>query len=479
MKITYLKIIAVVFVFAIFPISVLAQDNIYVISGTVEGNTISLDPFLLLENDAEFEEPTGEAYEARFYKTNFFSSRGALLSRDVLLKKVRFETISENGLDIFVFSSRIPRDMKRMVFYKNNVLLKEFRISLNSPLVSHVNLEYISDESYLLSWSASDSDNDFLRYNIYYNSDSQDWKLYALNQESQNITVDLSMLPQGRYVFKVQVTDGFNVGEAISSEIETGNKPPRVFIDVQENSVFSQENLLLQGGAFDPESGFLNTGFSWESNINGFLSNEASFYPRLSLGRHIIALRATDGALMSEYYVPLTITGQTKPNSRISSFEVIQSYVENIRPAVIKAVLDVQNTESLNFLRVYVDNPETAAVYSSIVALSPYNSKTIHIPLNATFANHKVYATLNNIEEGLKWCNFADINGDSTVSIRDVSLMRPNLGRTNCSAGNNWCDFSDLNRDGKVDGSDASLIRSKIGTANCFDKDDAVLINVM
>ena len=60
-------------------------------------------------------------------------------------------------------------------------------------------------------------------------------------------------------------------------------------------------------------------------------------------------------------------------------------------------------------------------------------------------------------------CKKSDISKNGMVSGADYALVKPDLGRNDCSGENRWCERKDVNRDHFVDSNDLEMIRSKFG----------------
>jgi len=69
-----------------------------------------------------------------------------------------------------------------------------------------------------LSWEGFDDDNDPLTYAIYYSLDNHTWTLIAANLDREVFAWDISNVPSGTYYLKVEVSDGWAMGEAQLTE---------------------------------------------------------------------------------------------------------------------------------------------------------------------------------------------------------------------------------------------------------------------
>jgi hypothetical protein len=114
------------------------------------------------------------------------------------------------------------------------------------------------------------------------------------------------------------------------------NNPPTAFVDsIKPNPARQEQYVTFSCHGDDPDSGDYITGYRWESSIDGFLSNQRSFYiSSLSLGSHQIILRVKDshGRWSSEITrnlrveaieIPSTEIDDTTPEPSITSMATL------------------------------------------------------------------------------------------------------------------------------------------------------------
>ncbi len=121
-----------------------------------------------------------------------------------------------------------------------------------------------------------------------------------MGNSSTSFLVDFTALPgaNGTGMIKVLVSDGANMGQAVSLAFSIAKKTPSL---VQINSPtpnFSQpaaNPLILMGTAFDTDDGVLTgAALSWSSNLQGNLGTGSQLSVSLQPGVHTITLTATD-----------------------------------------------------------------------------------------------------------------------------------------------------------------------------------------
>ena len=108
---------------------------------------------------------------------------------------------------------------------KGNVLYSR-RISANSP---EVEVAYPNGgeilklgETHKLTWKAYDPDGEELSFSVAYSNDGgENWAPLAITLEENVSFWDTTGLPPGKYLIKIEASDGFNVGSDISDGVFT------------------------------------------------------------------------------------------------------------------------------------------------------------------------------------------------------------------------------------------------------------------
>ncbi|NJM39822.1 MAG: BACON domain-containing protein [Anaerolineae bacterium] len=152
-----------------------------------------------------------------------------------------------------------------------------------------------------LTWEASDTDGDTLRYAVQYSRDNgATWRTLTANITPTQLALTSDYLPgSSQGMFRVLANDGFHTAQAQSSVIALANRAPIVTVDSVNAEYASGELLLLNGSAYDPEDGVLaGASITWTSSLNGFLGNELPLRldtGTLFSGTHVFTLTAADG----------------------------------------------------------------------------------------------------------------------------------------------------------------------------------------
>ncbi|MGB9880903.1 MAG: hypothetical protein ACPLRM_09085, partial [Anaerolineae bacterium] len=184
-----------------------------------------------------------------------------------------------------------------------------------------------ADGTYTISWEASDSDGDPLKFSLYYSpDDGASWSPVAIDAEGNQYTVNLSLYPGSESArFKVVASDGFLFGEDISDgTFRVVSKTPQVdILRPQPGATLAPGyGVLLEGAASDIEDGPIpDDRLRWFSDVDGFLGTGKWVVTVLSPGYHTITLTATDtdgnvtAARVQVYvghkvYLPLVLRGR-------------------------------------------------------------------------------------------------------------------------------------------------------------------------
>ena len=165
-----------------------------------------------------------------------------------------------------------------------------------------------ASQQLILSWQADDPDGDKLVYQVAFRGEGErEWKPLRRNLHENTLTLDAEALADGRYLFRVTVSDKeSNAGaaareaELVSSPILIDNTPPHITVGAAQGRQFDWQatdatsplkraEYSVDGGTWiplDPLSGILDT-------------KEAHFHVDLSAlpqGEHVVVVRALDQA---------------------------------------------------------------------------------------------------------------------------------------------------------------------------------------
>lgn len=169
-------------------------------------------------------------------------------------------------------------------------------------------LSRAASQQLVLSWQAEDPDGDKLVYNVAFRGEGErEWKMLRQNLHENTLTLDAEALADGRYLFRVTVSDReanagntAREGELVSSPVLIDNTPPHITVGpvtgrafdwqaVDATSALRRAEYAVDGGAWvplDPITGILD-------------SKEARFHVELAglaPGEHAVVIRAVDQA---------------------------------------------------------------------------------------------------------------------------------------------------------------------------------------
>lgn len=216
------------------------------------------------------------------------------------------ETMSNKTGFITVFVDSASSYDSVIVQNDNNETQYEMRASPHAPVV---NVLYPNGGESLwgdvvdVLWNASDADGDSLLFSIFYSGDNgQSWEALESSLQNTSLSVELSTLGKTEQgLFRVQVTDGFNVGHDVSdSTFVTPNVPPAVYMmsPADDHGYIGLEMIVFEATAYDREDGALDGGsVSWISSVDGAIGVGTVLERSaddLTEGVHWITVRATD-----------------------------------------------------------------------------------------------------------------------------------------------------------------------------------------
>lgn len=150
----------------------------------------------------------------------------------------------------------------------------------------------------LITWNGSDADNDPLVYSVFYRPSSTDpWNPLIADTPETSLSVSLQDLPAGTAgQFKVEASDGFHVGQALSGLVTVPERTPSVYILSPVAEENYEPSMQLSGYGYHPDTGMLPAeSLSWSSNLDGSLGTGSTITVTLSEGSHLITLTGTSG----------------------------------------------------------------------------------------------------------------------------------------------------------------------------------------
>ncbi len=214
---------------------------------------------------------------------------------------------AEPSTALFGFHINDSPDYSKLRFSKQSNVFDTITRSASTPsiydLVVSVPEAQSDNEEILLTWSATDDDNDDLLYVVFYISDSLGplrVSSFSTDATSMNISLDLLRGSNTARV-AVSVSDGLRTAFIESETFSVPNKPPEASIVGSTDSTISgTQSLVLSASGYDREDGNLpSVAFSWHSSIDGDLGVGRFIVVSgddLTAGEHEITMTATDSA---------------------------------------------------------------------------------------------------------------------------------------------------------------------------------------
>lgn len=161
------------------------------------------------------------------------------------------------------------------------------------------------------TWKATDDNDDSLEYSLYFRGEGEsDWKLLEKKLTDTFYTLNAASIPDGTYRLKVVASDAptnpydkFLIGELISEPFVIANSSPKVEISgnkVSGKRVEMQFRASVNTGRIAAAE-FSIDGGDWNLifPVDGIADSPQEEYkfitPELSMGEHLIGIRASDG----------------------------------------------------------------------------------------------------------------------------------------------------------------------------------------
>jgi hypothetical protein len=294
------------------------------------------------------------------------------------------------------------------------------------------------NESFTIKWKASDPDGDPLTYSVYY---SPDGGATYMPLETAITKTELhwgSMVAPGSTaaIIKVEASDGFNLGTAVSGLFSVAYKDPIVrIVTPKDGSEFpSGARVRFEALGHDFNEGGLKAdeSFQWSSSIDGFLgTGRALIAERLSLGTHTIHVAAVAGNRQGEHSIQVNIVAD-------SDGDGIPDYIEEANPP-----LDPHNP--YDAMSDYDGDGIVMADEVLRYGTDPYNADTDG---DGVSDGEEVRRGSNP--------NLADTDGDGIPDGQDncPNVFNPDQRDTDGDGVGDACDPNDLDGDGVIDSKD-------------------------
>ncbi|MBM3233684.1 hypothetical protein FJZ19_01180 [Candidatus Pacearchaeota archaeon] len=259
-----------------------AAENIYHFSGFVNQGEISN---LNINYIGEHDESIQESY---LYYADFFDSSEAVL------KSFNFEVYNFPYSEVqrFNFYADVPLDTRKIVFYNQGLIVKEVFISDNPPQADNIRVNNLGNNSYNVSWEASDTDSNFLSFRLFISNGTGNEVLSErINQTSY--LFDTSFLKSGDYKIIVEAFDGFNFAEYESYSFFVSDKKPvaKIYGLINGSVFIAGEDIFAGGYCFDSEG---VCSVLWKLNSQEAGNESEIVLENLSLGSYLLELEAQD-----------------------------------------------------------------------------------------------------------------------------------------------------------------------------------------
>jgi hypothetical protein len=170
-------------------------------------------------------------------------------------------------------------------------------------IVSPKGQETFDGQSVLVSWEATDPDDDALTFVVQYRSDDgEPWRSVALPTSQTSIEIPFENLPSGDSAgFRVWASDGLNTTIAeTAAPFRVVNRPPEVeVVSPRAGDVFVKGgSVALEAAGYDSDVGGLRgESLRWSSSLDGQLGTGRQLtVASLSEGTHVIQVVADDGS---------------------------------------------------------------------------------------------------------------------------------------------------------------------------------------
>lgn len=257
------------------------------------------------------------------YKLELLDASDSVL-RSIPFDVGKIEITCENGAcpasaqsnkALFGLVINSPPDYKKLRFSKSGTTFATITRSANKPLLQgHIIsfLELISrlpSEDVTLSWSATDTDGDNLKYTVFYSTDSgKTYSVLLMNTDATSYTINPDSVAGSNTVrVAVSVSDGLRTDFKQSEIFAITDKPPDAEIlslgahDLSAGgNISDRQSLVLSARGYDLEDKNLpSVAFSWRSSIDGDLGTGRYIVVSgadLTAGDHEITMTATDSA---------------------------------------------------------------------------------------------------------------------------------------------------------------------------------------
>jgi hypothetical protein len=233
---------------------------------------------------------------------------GTVLTRIGLLLLQEHTHLPPNGRrpsSLFTTTMARAPGVASIQLRKGDIVLASFAAGGGAPTVnlSSPNGGSFTTGNLPVAWAASDPDNDPLSVMIEYSRDGAAWELFGVGEATGTLDIPVELLGGSQNArIRVTASDGFQSASSVSQPFTVANQPPAPFITspLPGGGALESRPVELTGGARDLQDGRVApAGLEWSSNRDGPLGTGDRVARTLSAGKHVITLRATNGAGLS------------------------------------------------------------------------------------------------------------------------------------------------------------------------------------
>jgi hypothetical protein len=226
---------------------------------------------------------------------------------------------ADDGFPEAVFSELMPPlpGVRRIAVFHDGEELGAARVSRTAPSVELLRPtgagKWPVEGTEVVAWNAADPDGEPLSYRLQASRDGATWTLLATGGRETQAVLDLSRLPIGKgdWLLRVQVSDGFNVGEAVAGPVTLEARPPLPLILAPLDGEVVREagGLGLFGLAADLQDPVLpDQALTWLLDGKPVGVGRRAELPAVAPGKHLVELRATNsdglvGSMAATFFV--------------------------------------------------------------------------------------------------------------------------------------------------------------------------------
>ncbi len=374
------------------PAVTFAAGSYWTVSGSIPTTGLVLDPIFTETTTGTSDPGTGT------YSIQVENAGGQVLfTRHFTPIVPQTDTTGTDFQTDPIFSETIPAITGATaisVVDSTGVSLKTINITGTAPTVTITSpgAGFVGTAQQSLSWMVSSPTATSFTSRIFYSTDAGVTWQQILDTTDTSTVIDFDTLPgASAALIRIDASDGVNTGSAKSVAFSVPKKLPEAVVinNPVNGSTFPAANaVLLSGGAYDPDDGFLaGKALQWTDSVQGSLGSSSPLPVTLKPGSHTITLTATDSdgnALTATTQITL---GGAAPVVTLTTSQDSTCYI-----ATINAAPGAQGA-SLTAAKYSFDggNTYTAIPLTSLPFALPLNgSGTVNVVAFATDASGQV-----------------------------------------------------------------------------------------